>query len=71
MAAAEFKTLYEAGDAMALLAYRQMNYYKDTKTEGGTETDLLMGDFFLKMPGDNQVIQVMFTWKENHRISYV
>ena len=60
VAAAEFKTLYEAGDAMALLAYRQMNYYKDTKTEGGTETDLLMGDFFLKMPGDNQVIQVMF-----------
>ena len=48
----EFKTLYAAGDAMAELAYRQMNYYKDVKTNGGTETDMLMGDFFLDMPTD-------------------
>ena len=60
VAAAEFKALYEAGDGMALLAYRQMNYYKDTKTADGTETDRLMGDFFLNLPADEQVIQVMF-----------
>ena len=58
-AAAEFKALYEAGDEMAKLAYRQMNYYKDTKTEGGTETDMLMGDFFLNMPSDDKVVQMM------------
>ena len=45
-AADEFKTLYNAGDGMAKLAYRQMNYYKDMKTVGGTETDMLMGDYF-------------------------
>ena len=56
----EFKTLYNANDGMAKLAYRQMNYYKDVKTENGTETDMQMGDFFLKMPTDNnQIIQVM------------
>ena len=60
----EFKKLYNAGDAMAQLAYRQMNYYKDVKTANGTETDMLMGDFFLNMPaddeaGNNQIIQVM------------
>ena len=58
-AAAEFKALYEDGDAMAALAYRQMNYYKDTKTVGGTETDMLMGDFFLSMPEDSKIVQVM------------
>ena len=58
-AVSEFKTLYEAGDEMAKLAYRQMNYYKDVKTEGGTETDMKMGDFFLNMPKDEQVIQVL------------
>ena len=58
-ATADFQTLYAAGDAMALLAYRQMNYYKDVKTEGGTETDMLMGDFFLNMPADEKVVQVL------------
>ena len=53
-ATAEFKTLYEAGDRMAALAYRQMNYYKDVKTTNGTETDMLMGDFFLNMPTDEK-----------------
>ena len=43
---------------MAKLAYRQMNYYKDIKTEGGTETDMLMGDFFLNLPSDEQIVQV-------------
>ena len=57
---AEFKALYEAGDEMAKLAYRQMNYYKDTKTVGGTETNMLMGDFFLNMPADDKVVQVLF-----------
>ena len=57
-AAGEFKALYDAGDEMAKLAYRQMNYYKDIKTEGGTETDMLMGDFFLNMPKDDQIVQV-------------
>ena len=58
--AAEFKALYEAGDAMAELAYRQMNYYKDVKTTNGTETDMLMGDFFLNLPADDlKVVQVL------------
>ena len=55
----EFKALYEAGDEMAKLAYRQMNYYKDVKTTGGTETDMRMGDFFLNMPKDEQIVQVL------------
>ena len=59
IAAAEFKALYVADDAMAKLAYRQMNYYKDVKTANGTETDMLMGDFFLNLPGDDQIVQVM------------
>ena len=58
VAVAEFKALYEAGDEMAKLAYRQMNYYKDMKTEGGTETDMLMGDFFLNLPDDDKIVQV-------------
>ena len=59
-ATTEFKTLYEAGDRMAALAYRQMNYYKDVKTAGGTETDMKMGDFFLGLPSDEQIVQVLF-----------
>ena len=55
----EFKEKYEAGDGMAKLAYRQMNYYKDIRTTNGTETDMLMGDFFLNMPKDDQIVQVM------------
>ena len=58
VATAEFKALYKAGDEMAKLAYRQMNYYKDVKTEGGTETDMMMGDFFLNLPTDEQIVQV-------------
>ena len=58
-AVTEFKTLYAAGDEMAKLAYRQMNYYKDTQTTGGTETGMLMGDFFLNMPSDDKVVQVL------------
>ncbi len=54
IAASEFKTLYEAGDEMALLAYRQMNYYKDIG-----ETDLLMGDFLLNIPSDDAMLTVM------------
>ena len=49
----EFKELYNAGDAMAKLAYRQMNYYKDT------DTNKLMGDFFLGSPSDEELITVM------------
>ena len=50
----EFKAAYAAGDEMAKLAYRQMNYYKDI---GGT--DMLMGDFFLNLPTDeNKIVQV-------------
>ena len=56
----EFKEIYNAGDDMAELAYRQMNYYKDVKTVNGTETDMLMGEFFLNMPKDDQLVQVMF-----------
>ena len=58
--ASEFKALYDEGDEMAKIAYRQMNYYKDVKTKDGTETDLKMGDFFLNMPKDEQVVQVFF-----------
>ena len=58
VATAEFKALYKAGDEMAKLAYRQMNYYKDVKTEGGTETDMMMGDFFLNLPTDDKIVQV-------------
>ena len=57
-AAAEFKSLYEAGDAMAALAYRQMNYYRDVKTAGGSETGMKMGDFFLNLPTDEKIVQV-------------
>ena len=58
--AAEFETLYEAGDGMAAIAYRQMNYYRDIKTEGGTETNMYMGEFFLNMPSNDQIVQVLF-----------
>ena len=51
--AAEFKTLYEAGDEMAKLAYRQMNYYKDS------DTNLLMGDFMLNIPSDDALVTVL------------
>ena len=54
----EFKALYNSGDEMAKLAYRQMNYYKDVKTTGGTETDMKMGDFFLNLPTDDKIVQV-------------
>ena len=51
--AAEFKTLYEAGDDMAKIAYRQMNYYKDS------DTNLLMGDFMLNIPSDEALVTVL------------
>ena len=60
VAAAEFKSLYEAGDPMAAIAYRQMNYYKDIRTADGTETNMSMGDFLLNLPGDEQIVQVLF-----------
>ena len=52
-AANEFKTLYNAGDDMAELAYRQMNYYRDS------DTNKLMGDFFLDIPSDDALVTVM------------
>jgi hypothetical protein len=52
--AEEFKTLYNAGDKMAELAYRQMNYYKDI-----SETEKLMGDFMLNIPSDDALVTVM------------
>ena len=54
LVANEFKALYEAGDEMALLAYRQMNFYKDI-----SETEMLMGDFLLNIPSDDALIMVM------------
>ena len=53
IAAAEFKELYNKGDEMAKIAYRQMNYYKDT------DTNKLMGDFFLNIPSDEALVTVM------------
>ena len=52
-AAAEFKTLFEAGDEMAKIAYRQMNYYRDA------DTKMLMGDFMLNIPSDKALVTVM------------
>ena len=51
--AAEFKALYVAGDEMAKIAYRQMNYYKDSNT------NLLMGDFMLNIPSDEALVTVL------------
>ena len=56
----EFRQAYIGGDPMAALANRQLNFYKDVKTEGGTETDMRMGNFFMDMPSDDQVVQVLF-----------
>ena len=57
----EFRARFLADDAMAKLAYRQMNYYRDTKSEGGDETGMLMGDFFLNLPKENRkIVQVLF-----------
>ena len=53
-AAAEFKSLYDAGDDMAKLAYRQMNYYKDI-----SESEMLMGDFILNIPSDDALVTVL------------
>ena len=60
VAADEFRTAYIGNDPMAALAKKQMSFYQDVKTEGGTETGMLMGDFFLNMPSDEQVVQVLF-----------
>ena len=49
----EFTELYNKGDEMAKIAYRQMNYYKDS------DTNKLMGDFFLERPSDDELITVM------------
>ena len=54
IAAAEFAELYNAGDEMAKIAYRQMNYYKDIG-----ETGKLMGDFMLNIPSDEALVTVM------------
>ena len=56
----EFRTAYIGNDPMAALAKMQMAFYQDVKTEGGTETGMNMGDFFLNMPSDEQVVQVLF-----------
>ena len=56
----EFRTAYIGNDPMAALAKKQMSFYQDVKTEGGTETGMFMGDFFLNMPSDEQVVQVLF-----------
>ena len=49
----EFTELYNKGDEMAKIAYRQMNYYKDS------DTNKLMGDFFLERPSDDELVTVM------------
>ena len=54
IASAEFRELYKAGDEMAKLAYRQMNYYKDVG-----ETDMFMGDFLLNIPSDEALVTAM------------
>ena len=54
-AAGEFAARYAAGDEMAKIAYRQMNYYKDMG-----ETNLSMGDFMLNIPSDEALVTVLF-----------
>ena len=49
----EFRELYNNGDEMAKIAYRQMNYYKDS------DTGKLMGDFFLGNPSEEELVTVM------------
>ena len=49
----EFRDLYNKGDEMAKIAYRQMNYYRDS------DTGKLMGDFFLSRPSDEELVTVM------------
>ena len=49
----EFRDLYNKGDEMAKIAYRQMNYYRDS------DTGKLMGDFFLSRPSDEEIVTVM------------
>ena len=49
----EFRDLYNKGDEMAKIAYRQMNYYRDS------DTGKLMGDFFLGSPSNDELITVM------------
>ena len=56
----EFRTAYIGNDPMAALAKRQLAVYWDRQTEGGTETGMNMGDFFMDMPSDEQVVQVLF-----------
>ena len=53
-AASEFAERYAAGDEMAKLAYRQMNYYKDG------DTGLSMGDFMLNIPSDEALVTILF-----------
>ena len=61
IAAAEFKERFEESDRVAMLAYRQMNYYQDIISENGTETGMLMGDYFLNLPNENEPsVQVLF-----------
>ena len=49
----EFKELYNAGDEMAKLAYRQMNSYIDS------DTQTLMGDFLLGSPSDEAIVTIL------------
>ena len=60
IAANEFRTAYIGNDPMAALAKMQLSFYKDVKTEGGTETGMNMGDFFMNLPSDEQIVQVLF-----------
>lgn len=59
IAAAELKAADARGDRIARLALAQMSLYQDKKTEGGTETDMTMDDFFRNMPSDEQVVQLL------------
>ena len=53
-AAGELAARYAAGDEMAKIAYRQLNYYKDVG-----ETGMLMGDFMLGIPSDDAIVTVL------------
>ena len=55
----EFKSAYNRVDRMARLAAMQMGLYRDIQTVGGTETGLYMDEFFLNMPSDDQIVQVL------------
>lgn len=58
-AAVEFSSNYNAGDVMAQSAYSQMNFCIDD------DTQLLLGDFMMNIPGDDALATVLLQGNVN------